>query len=92
MSARADMPRMELVAVERRDDATVAVTLSDGAGLISLTGTPLEVAALSDAMEQAAVLAGASQRSAWLAALPVGDAVVRLGVGGGRVRMVVGPA
>ncbi len=70
----------------------VEVTLGDAAGLTALSGSPLEIAALCDAMEQAAVLAGASPRSTWLAELPAGDAVVRLGIHGGRVLFVVGPA
>jgi hypothetical protein len=83
---------MELLAATRTAAETLEVTLGDDAGLISLSGTPLEIAALCDAMEQAAVLAGASPRTAWLSALPAGDAVVRLGIRGGRVRLVVGPA
>ena len=80
---------MELVAATLITPDLVEITLGDGAGLISLSGTPLETAALCDAMEQAAVLAGASPRTAWLTALPAGDAVVRLGIQGGRVRLVV---
>ena len=69
----------------------VEITLGDGAGLISLCASPLETTALCDAMEQAAVLAGATPRTSWLATLPAGDEIVRLGISGGRVRLVVGP-
>ncbi len=70
----------------------VEVTLADAAGLTTLSGTALEIAALCDAMEQAAVLAAASPRRAWLADLPVGDVIVRLGIHAGRVGFLVGPA
>ncbi len=83
---------MELVAATLITPDSVEITLGDATGLISLSATPLEMAALCDAMEQAAVLAGASPRTAWLAALPAGDAIVRLGIHRGRVRLVVGPA
>jgi hypothetical protein len=83
---------VELVAATRTADGAVEVTLGDGTGLTTLTGSPLEIAALCDAMEQAAVLAGASPRSAWLADLRAGDAVIRVGIARGRVRFVVGPA
>ena len=82
---------MELVAATLITPEIVEITLGDGAGLISLSATPLETNALCDAMEQAAVLAGASPRTAWLATLPAGDAIVRLGIHGGRVRLLVGP-
>jgi hypothetical protein len=83
---------VELLAVAHIAEDVVEVTLADAAGLTSLSGSPREIAALCDAMEQAAVLAGASPRSAWLADLPAGDAVVRLGIHAGRVRFLVGPA
>jgi hypothetical protein len=82
---------MELLAVKRSSADTLELTLADGVGLWHFEASEGELAALCDAMEQAAVLAAASERSAWLAAVPVGEAVVRLGIGGGRVRMVVGP-
>jgi hypothetical protein len=79
--------------VRTQDDGDrLQVTLADDTGLIRLEGSAEEIVALCDAMEQAAVLAGASDRPAWLAAVPVGDEVVHLGVRGGRVRMIVGPA
>ena len=83
---------MELVAATLVTPDIVELTLGDAAGLISLCATPLETDALCDAMEQAAVLAGASARTAWLATLPAGAEVVRLGIQGGRVRLVVGSA
>ncbi len=70
----------------------VEVTLADAAGVTAVSGSSLEIATLCDAMEQAAVLAAASPRRAWLADLPVGAAVVRLGIHAGRVRFVVGQA
>jgi hypothetical protein len=82
---------MELVATEK-SDGRLAVTLADDTGLLRLEGSVAEVVALCDAMEQAAVLAGVAERPAWLATVPVGDEVVRLGVRDGRVRMLVGPA
>ncbi len=83
---------MELVAATLITPEIVEITLGDAAGLISLSATPLETAALCDAMEQAAVLAGASPRTSWLATLAAGDAIVRIGIHGGRVRLFVGPA
>ena len=83
---------MELVAATLITPDLVEITLGDSAGLISLSASPLETTALCDAMEQAAVLAGASARTSWLATLPAGDAMVRLGIRGGRVRLIVGPA
>ncbi len=82
---------MELVATEETD-GRLAVTLADDTGLTRLEGSPAEVAALCDAMEQAAVLAGIADDPAWLATVRIGDQTVRLGVGNGRVRMLVGPA
>ena len=82
---------MELVATRIGDDE-IEVTLADGVGLIGLVGAPDEVAALCEAMDEAALLACASARPAWLREVRVGTDVVRLGTGGGRVRFVVGPA
>ena len=80
---------MELVSATATDAATVVVTLADGRGLLRLEASPGEVAALCTAMEEAALLARASSRRAWLAAVPAGEDVVRIGVGAGRVRLVV---
>jgi hypothetical protein len=82
---------MELVAATLITPDVVEITLGDSAGLISLSASPLETSALCDAMEQAAVLACASTRTSWLAMLPAGDAIVRLGIRGGHVRLVIGP-
>jgi hypothetical protein len=81
---------VELLAVAHIAEDVVAVTLADPVGVIALAGSAREIAALCDALEQAAALAGASPRSAWLADLPAGDAVVRLGIHAGRVRFLVG--
>jgi hypothetical protein len=82
---------MELVAATLITPDLVEITLGDAAGLISLSATTLETTALCDAMEQAAVLARASARTAWLATLRAGEAIVHLGIHRGRVRVVVGP-
>jgi hypothetical protein len=82
---------MELVDIHTEGDR-VNVTLADDVGLTRLVGTSDEIVALSGAMEQAAVLAGVADQPAWLAELRVGDDVVRLGVGNGRVRLLTGPA
>jgi hypothetical protein len=87
----ADHPGMELVAA-RISDEQVEVTLADGTGLIGLTGTPDEIVALCEAMDETALLAGASDQPAWVRTVRVGTDVVRLGIGSGRVRLIVGPA
>jgi hypothetical protein len=81
---------MELVAATIADDV-VEVTLSSGDGLLRLEGSPEEIVALCAAMDEVAVLAGASSAPEWLHELPVGADVVRLGVGHGRVRFITGP-
>ena len=48
---------MELVAA-RIGDEQVEVTLADGIGLIRLIGTPDEIVALCEAMDETALLAG----------------------------------
>jgi hypothetical protein len=82
---------MELVATRIGDDQ-VEVTLADSTGLIVLTGRPEEIVALCEAMDEVALLATASARPAWLHEVRVGAEVVRLGIGNGRVRLLVGPA
>jgi hypothetical protein len=82
---------MELVATRISDDR-VEVTLADGTGLIGLTGTPDEIVTLCEAMDEVALLATASEQPAWLREVRVGGDLIRLGIGGGRVRLIVGPA
>ena len=50
---------MELVAAKIGEER-VEVTLGDGNGLIGLTGTPDEIVTLCEAMDEVALLAGAS--------------------------------
>ena len=80
---------MELVSASPTDAGTVTVTLADARGLTRIDATPEEVAALCDAMEEAALLARASCLPAWLAALPAGEDRVRIGIAGGRGRLLV---
>ena len=87
----ADHLSMELVAAKIGDDR-VEVTLADATGVIGLTGTPDEIVALCEAMDEAALLATASEQRAWLRDVRVGDDVIRFGIGSGRVRLIVGPA
>lgn len=82
---------MELVAATRTAEDRVAVTLGDGRGLIALEASVEEAVALCDALEQVAVLAGAAAGFSWVATLPAGRDVVRLGIARGRVRLVVEP-
>jgi hypothetical protein len=82
---------MQLLATRELGDE-LEVTLADGSAVTRLIGSPQEIAALCDAMEQAAVLAGASPRATWLPPVRVGANLVRLGFARGRVRMVTGPA
>jgi hypothetical protein len=83
---------VELVSATATEAETVVVTLADGCGLTRLEATRDEVASLCDAMEEAALLARASCRAAWLAAVPAGADVVRIGVAAGRVRVIVAAA
>jgi hypothetical protein len=82
---------MELLAVNHLADGTIQVSLAHSGGLERLAGTPIQIAALCDAMEEMALLARASDdESAWLTELVVGGDVVRLGLApGGRVRLRV---
>ncbi len=73
-------------------DDRVEVTLGVFNGLIGLTGTPDEIVTLCEAMDEVALLAGASEQPAWVREVRVGADVVRLGIGSGRVRLIVGPA
>ena len=82
---------MELVAAHPTEHGTVKVTLAFTGGLQTLEGTPEEITALCDAMNEMCVLAGASpDDQAWVSEVRVGPDRVRLGVGGGgRVRFLV---
>ena len=88
----ADHGRVELVSATATDAETVVVTLADARGLTRLEATRDEVASLCDAMEEAVLLARASCRPAWIATVPAGREVVRIGVAAGRVRMLVAAA
>jgi hypothetical protein len=81
---------MELVSATTTQAGTLVVTLAEPRGLLRLEATRAEVAALCHAMEQAAVLARASTGAAWLSDVPAGADSVRIGIGGGRVRLSVG--
>jgi hypothetical protein len=80
---------MELLSATATDGDRLLVTLADGRGLLRLEASRDEVAALCDAMEEAALLARASACGAWLAELPAGCDAVRIGICSGRVRLVV---
>jgi len=83
---------MELVSTTSAGGGTLLVTLADATGLTRLEASRAEIAALSDALEEAALLARASPRIAWLGTLRAGGDTVRVGIGRGRVRVLVGPA
>src|ERR687897_669353 len=65
---------MELVSATTTQAGTLVVTLAEPRGLLRLEATRAEVAALCDAMEQAALLARASMRAAWLSDVAAGSA------------------
>jgi hypothetical protein len=82
---------LELVAAQPTLEGTVRVTLALDGALRTIEGSPEEIGALSAAMKQISVLAGAApDQHAWVTAVRVGPDTVRLGLAeGGAVRFRV---
>jgi hypothetical protein len=76
----------------RRTDTGMAITFITDRGLEPLEGSTEEIVRLSEVMRQVSVLADAGETErVWIEDVPVGDAVVRLGLGPdghARVRIV----
>jgi hypothetical protein len=79
---------LELLSAERTADG-IAATFATERGIERLEGSCDEVARLARAMQQVCALAPLSTDEAvWLDDVPVGDAIVKLGVArGGQARL-----
>ena len=69
----------------------MAVTFGTDRGVERLEGSPDEMADLARAMQQVAALGQLGEReSVWIEEVPVGGALVRLGLGpGGQARVLI---
>jgi hypothetical protein len=81
---------LELLAAEQTENG-VTVTFGTDRGIERLEGTPDEMAHLARSMQQVAALGQLNEHeSVWLDAVPVGDAVVKLGLNpGGQARVLI---
>lgn len=84
---------MSLAVLDARETATgVAITFITEDGLEPLEGTHAQVARLAQVMQQVSVISALHDGPpVWIEDVPVGDAVVKLGLGPGgtaRVRIV----
>jgi hypothetical protein len=79
---------LELLSAHETDEG-IAVTFVTERGLEPLEGTRGEVAQLARAMRQVSVLAALNEDDkVWLESVPVGDAIVKLGLNpGGQARV-----
>jgi hypothetical protein len=73
----------------RQSPNGIAVTLATERGIEPLVGTRDEFARLAHAMQQVGALAALNEReSVWIEDVPVGDAVVKLGLRPGRLARI----
>ncbi|HEY1516243.1 MAG TPA: hypothetical protein VGF91_07480 [Solirubrobacteraceae bacterium] len=81
---------LELLSAEQTDKG-MTVTFGTHRGIEQLEGSPDEMAHLARAMQQVAALGQLNEHeSVWLDAVPVGDAVVKLGINpGGQARVLI---
>ena len=81
---------LELLSADRTDEG-MAVTFATDKGVERLVGSPDEMAHLARSMQQVAVLGQLNEHeSVWVDAVPVGDAVVKLGLNpGGQARVLI---
>ncbi len=81
---------LELLSAEQTDKG-MTVTFGTERGIEQLEGSPDEMAHLARAMQQVAALGQLNEHeSAWLDAVPVGDAIVKLGINpGGQARVLI---
>jgi hypothetical protein len=81
---------LELLSAHQTDEG-MAVTFATDRGVEQLVGTPDQMAHLARSMQQVAALGQLNEHdSVWLDAVPVGDAIVKLGLNpGGQARVVI---
>jgi len=81
---------LELLSARQTDEG-MAVTFATDRGVEQLVGTPDQMAQLARSMQQVAALGLANDHeSVWLDAVPVGDAIVKLGLNpGGQARVLI---
>ncbi|MFZ0971050.1 MAG: hypothetical protein WAN22_02420 [Solirubrobacteraceae bacterium] len=81
---------LELLSAAQTDEG-LAVTFATDRGVERLVGTPDEMARLARSMQQVAALGQLNDDdNVWLDAVPVGDAIVKLGISpGGQARVLI---
>jgi hypothetical protein len=81
---------LELLSANQTDEG-LAVTFATDRGVERLVGTPDEMARLARSMQQVAALGQLNDdENVWLDAVPVGDAIVKLGISpGGQARVLI---
>ena len=81
---------LELLSADQTDEG-LAVTFATDRGVERLVGTPEEMARLARSMQQVAALGQLNDdENVWLDAVPVGDAIVKLGISpGGQARVLI---
>lgn len=81
---------LELLSADQTDEG-LAVTFATDRGVERLIGTPDEMARLARSMQQVAALGQLNDdENVWLDAVPVGDAIVKLGISpGGQARVLI---
>jgi hypothetical protein len=81
---------LELLSADQTDEG-LAVTFATDRGVERLVGTPDEMARLARSMQQVAALGQLNENeNVWLDAVPVGDAIVKLGISpGGQARVLI---
>jgi hypothetical protein len=71
---------LELLSARHTDEG-VSVTFGTDRGIEQLVGTPEEIVSLARSMQQVAALGQLNENeSVWVDAVPVGDAIVKLGL------------
>jgi hypothetical protein len=81
---------LELLSADQTDEG-LAVTFATDRGVERLVGTPDQMARLARSMQQVAALGQLNDdENVWLDAVPVGDAIVKLGISpGGQARVLI---
>jgi hypothetical protein len=81
---------LELLSAQQTDEG-VSVTFGTERGIEQLVGRPEEIVSLARSMAQVAALGQLNENeSVWLDAVPVGDAIVKLGLRpGGQARVLI---